>query len=52
MVYKILETNPIINTHKFFVDNVEDLSKLPKEAASTALVANTGDTYICNNNGQ
>lgn len=52
MTYKILEADPIRSTHKFFVDNVNDLEELPKEPASTALVANTGDTYICNNNNQ
>lgn len=52
MVYKILESDPVRNTHKFFVDDIEDLETLPKEPASTALVANTGDTYICNNNKQ
>lgn len=52
MVYKILEADPVINIHKFFVDNVADLETLPKEPASTALVAATGDTYICNNVGK
>lgn len=52
MAYKILETDPIHNTHKFFVDDIEDLETLPIESASSALVANTGDTYICNNNSQ
>lgn len=52
MVYKILEANPIINTHKFFVDEIKDLKELPIEPASIALVASTGDTYICNNAGQ
>ena len=51
MTYKILETNPVINIHKFFVDTIEDLESLPKEPASTALVAATGDTYICTNAG-
>ena len=49
MAYKILSSNPRRNTHKFFVDTTEDLLKLPKETASTALVATTGKTYICNN---
>ncbi len=51
MTYKILETDPIRNIHKFFIDNIADLETLPKEPASTALVAATGDTYICNNMG-
>ncbi len=52
MKYKILEADPIHSTHKFFVDNISDLEELPKEPGSTTLVANTGDTYICNNNGE
>lgn len=50
MSYKILSSNPRRSTHHFFVDTVEDLQQLPKEPASTALVAIPGDTYICNNN--
>ncbi len=52
MKYKILEADPIRGTHKFFVDNISDLEELPKEPGSTTLVANTGDTYICNNIGE
>lgn len=47
--YKTLSTNPRTNTHEFLVDTTDDLAKLPKEPGSTALVANTGDIYICNN---
>ena len=49
MTYKILKTNPRRNTHEFFIDEIEDLQILPKEPASTALVAATGDIYICTN---
>lgn len=52
MAYKILKTNPRRNTHEFFVDTENDLQKLPKEPASTALVATTGDLYICTNEKQ
>jgi len=44
-----LKTNPRRNTHEFFIDEIEDLQILPKEPASTALVAATGDIYICTN---
>ena len=50
--YKILNTNPVIDTHEFFVDDLEDLAILPKEPASTALVANKNSIYICNNSGE
>lgn len=49
MTYKILKTNPRRNTHEFFIDETGDLQILPKEPASTALVAATGDIYICTN---
>lgn len=47
--YKILQTDVRLNTHQFLVDTVIDLNELPKETGSVALVANTGDVYICNN---
>lgn len=50
--YKILNTNPVIDTHEFFIDDLEDLAILPKEPASTALVANENSVYICNNSGE
>jgi len=49
MSYKILKTNPRRNTHEFFVDTPNDIKNLPKEPASIATIATTGDTYICNN---
>lgn len=52
MNYKTLASNPRRNTHHFFVDIVEGLQYLPKEVASTALVAATGETYICTNDKQ
>lgn len=50
--YKILKTDPVLDTHDFFIDSVEDLAELPIEPASAALVATTGDIYICTNRGQ
>lgn len=50
--YKILSTNPVTDTHEFFVDTVNDLKILPKETASIAYVVNTGEIYICNNAGE
>lgn len=50
--YKMLSANPVLDTHEFFIDNVADLEILPIEPASSALVANTGDIYICNNAGK
>lgn len=47
--YKILQADARLNTHQFLVDNVADLEQLPKETGSVALVANTGDVYVCNN---
>lgn len=47
--YKILESNARLNIHHFLVDTIENLKDLPKETGSTALIANTGDVYICNN---
>ena len=47
--YKILSADIQRNTHQFLVDTVLDLTDLPKEPGSAALVANTGDVYICNN---
>ena len=52
MSYKILKANPRRNTHEFFVDTPNDIIKLPKEPASIAKVATTGDFYICNNKKQ
>lgn len=52
MSYKILKTNSRRNTHEFFIDTPEDIIKLPKEPASIAKVATTGDFYICNNKKQ
>ena len=52
MTYKVLKSNPRRNTHEFFIDEESDLQILPKEPASTALVAATGDFYICNNKKQ
>lgn len=52
MNYKTLASNPRRNTHHFFVDMVQGLQHLPKEVASTALVAATGETYICTNDKQ
>lgn len=51
MSYKILDTNRITHTHKFFINSLEDLNILPKEPASTALIANENKTYICTNAG-
>lgn len=51
MSYKILDTNRITHTHKFFINSLEDLNSLPKEPASTALIANENKTYICTNAG-
>ena len=47
--YKILKTDPVLDTHDFFIDSVEDLAELPIEPASAALVATTGDIYVCTN---
>lgn len=47
--YKILSADVQHNTHQFLVDTVSDLEDLPKEPGSAALVANSGDVYICNN---
>ena len=52
MAYKILTSNPVIDTHDFFIDTVAELVQLPIEPASTALIATTGDIYICTNGGQ
>ena len=52
MAYKILTSNPRRNTYHFFIDEAQDTQQLPKEPASTAFVAATGDTYICTNNKQ
>ena len=52
MSYKILSFNPRRNTHHFFIDTIEDLQILPQKSGSTALIATTGETYICNNNKQ
>ncbi len=52
MPYKILRNNPRRNTHEFFIDEETDLALLPKEPASTAIIAITGDTYICNNKNE
>jgi len=52
MAYKTLSANVALNTHEFLVDDIENLQELPQEPASTALVAATGDTYICNNAGK
>lgn len=52
MAYKILTSNPRRNTHHFFIDEAQDTQQLPKEPASTAFVAATGDTYICTNDKQ
>ena len=49
--YKILSANPVLDTHEFLIDNLEDLDILPIEPASIAYVVNTGDLYICNNAG-
>lgn len=49
--YKILSANPVLDTHEFFIDNLEDLDALPVEPASIAYIVNTGDLYICNNAG-
>ena len=46
---KILQTDVRLNTHQFLVDTAIDLNDLPKETGSVALVANTGEVYICNN---
>lgn len=47
--YKILSADVQLGTHQFLVDEVSDLDNLPKEPGSAALVANTGEVYICNN---
>ena len=47
--YKILSADARNKTHQFLVDEVSDLDNLPKEPGSVALVANTGDVYVCNN---
>lgn len=49
MSYKVLKTNPRRNTHEFFIDTLDDIKNLPKEPASIATIATTGDIYICNN---
>ena len=49
MNYKILSSDIRSNTHQFLVDKIADIDSLPKETGSTALVANTGEIYICNN---
>lgn len=51
MAYKILKTNKRHNIHEFFIDSESNLSELPKEPASTALISN-GDIYICTNAGE
>lgn len=51
MAYKILTSNPVLDTHDFFVDTAAELAELPIEPASMALVATTGDIYICTNAG-
>lgn len=47
--YKTLSADSRAGIHQWLVDNVSDLNGLPKEVGSAALVANTGDVYICNN---
>jgi hypothetical protein len=47
--YKTLSSDSRAGTHQWLVDNVSDLDGLRKEVGSAALVANTGDVYICNN---
>lgn len=47
--YKILSADVQQNTHQFLVDTISDLEDLPKEPGSAALVANSGEVYICNN---
>ena len=50
--YKILNSNIKAGTHEFLVDTAADLDKLPIEIGSIALVANTGEVYIMNNQEQ
>ncbi len=52
MAYKTLSADVVLQTHEFFVDTAADLEELPIEPASSALVVNTGDIYICNNAGE
>ena len=52
MAHRVLWSNRRRNTHEFFVDTVDDLQKLAKEPASTALIATTGDKYIYTNGGE
>lgn len=47
--YKILQSDVQFNTHQFLIDNATELNDLPKEVGSVALIANTGNIYICNN---
>lgn len=49
MDYKILSFDVQSDTHQFLVDKLADVDNLPKETGSVALVANTGDIYVCNN---
>ena len=47
--YKVLNKDVKRNIYEFLVDKTSDLNNLPKAAGSTALVADNGEKYICNN---
>lgn len=49
--YKVLYADPILETHDFFIDTPDDLAYLPIEPSSAAVVATTGDIYVCTNAG-